>query len=513
MKQALIVLVFFILIGFAAAKDVTVVFNFPSENHPDIVEEVSLPNDANAFNAFMAVASSNSLDLNLAYYGETMGWFVNGIDGLNNNWPDAYWHFWVNGAEAQVGISSFVPLNNNTIELGYESMPLNLNETAFGRAIDWLVSNQKQSGEIGNHAVWGNSFALMALSLVEDKNISKQKAIEYLLSNQYPNAGFGYPGFGADAGHSAVATMALLSNGKSMDNFDKNGVTTIDYIITNQQNDGGFSSWGSSDIDSTSWAMLAFAQSGTDMPVKNNNAPVDFILNTQNIDGGFGYNNGDSSKEDYTAESLLALKAAGKEKNSQVSNAIGFLNSKKNPENCLSNSYTTALAIIAFNAWGEPYSAFQDCLRTQQLTDGGFSRDNANGSNSVDTAMAAIALKGKTLPLSISSVDTNGQIPVNSIIKFSVKIKNTGKIKASNVSIALEGLPPDWIDTESSTTYFSSILPGETKTAVIFARAKTQGNFSVYAEVSAQETMQSAISNSLAFETVSAVLEASISME
>jgi hypothetical protein len=249
------------------------------------------------------------------------------------------------------------------------------------------------------------------------------------------------------------------------------------------------------------------------MPVRDGNGPADFILNAQNTDGGFGYNKGDLSKEDYTAESLLALKAAGKAKNFPVSNAIGFLDSKKNPENCLSNSYMTALTIIAFNAWSEPYSNLQDCLKTLQLSDGGFSRNPANGSNSVDTAIAAIALKGKILPLSVSSGDTNGLIPVNSVIKFSVKIKNTGKIKASNVSIALEGLPSDWIDMESSTTYFSSIQPGETKTAVIFASAKTQGNFSVYAEVSAQETTQNAISNLLAFEIASAVLEASISME
>ncbi|MDD5148334.1 MAG: terpene cyclase/mutase family protein [Candidatus ainarchaeum sp.] len=512
MKRFLVFCALLFLLGFASAKDVTVIFNFPSGPHADVIKLASLPEDANAFSAFSAAAAADSLDLNLAYF-DGMGFFVNGINGINNNWPSAYWHFWVNGSEAQVGISGFIPAGNDTIELGYENSPLGSNPLAFERAIDWLASSQKQGGEIGSHAVWGNSFALMALSLVEDRNSVKQKAIDYLLSNQYPNAGFGYPGFGADTGHSAVASMALLSNGKKLPDFGKNSITAIDYILSTQQNDGGFSSWGNSDIDSTSWAVLALSQSGAGMPEKNGFSPGDFMLNAQNADGGFGYNKGDSSKEDFTAEALLALKSEGLAKNQPVSNAISFLDSRKDQNNCLSNSYATALAVLAFNAWGEQYSSLQDCLKAQQLSDGGFSRNPSAGSNSVDTAIAAIALKGRALPLSVFSADYNGLIPVNSIIKFSAKIKNTGKIKATNVSVALQGLPADWIDTESSTTSFSSILPGETKTAVIFAKAKSAGNFSVFAEVSANEISKNIASNALGFETAAALLEASLSME
>jgi len=510
LKGFIVFFAFLLLLQFAAAKEIAVVFNFPAGSHADVVERLSLPEDANAFNAFSNAAAVNSLDLNLSYWGDSLGWFVNGINGLNNNWPAAYWHFWVNGSEAQTGISAFVPADNDTIELGYEAAPLDANSIAFERAIDWLVSNQKASGEIGVHAVWGNAFALQALSLADDENAVKQKAIDYLLSNQYDNAGFGYPGFGADVGHSAIVTMALLSNGKTLLEFDKNNVSTIDFVSFSQQSDGGFSSWGASDIDSTAWATIALIQSGNSLPAKDSNTPVSFILASQNADGGFGYNKQDSSKEDYTAEALLALKAANYSTDSKISNAIAFLNAKKNAGNCLSSSYTTALAIIALNAWNEQYSSMQGCLKSLQLADGGFSR-NAT-SNSVDTALAAIALKGKTLPLSVSSVDNNGLIPLNSIIKFSVKIKNSGKIKASNVSISLQGLPADWVDIANSTMSFASILPGETKTATIFAAAKSAGNFSVRALVSAAEAQQ-ATSNSLGFETAQAVLEASISLE
>jgi len=517
LKKWLVLFVALSLLAQAAlAKNVTVIYNFPGGTSQGIVDTITLPDDANAFNAFSHVAAANSLDLNMAYYGESMGWFVNGINGLNNNWPTAWWHFWVNGSEAPYGISCSqeycVPKNNDIIELGYESAPLDANAIAFERAINWLVSNQKANGEIGSHAVWGNAFALMALSLAQDNNTVKQKAIDYLLANQYDSAGFGYPGYGADVGHSAVATMGLLSNGKTPADFDKNNVSTVDYVASQQQSDGGFSSWGSSDIDSSAWAVLALIQSGNSLPAKDSNTPVSFILNAQNPDGGFGYNKTDSSKEDYTAEALLALRAAGQAKNSQVTNAINFLNGKKNASDCLSNAYTTALAVLAFTAWSEQYASVLDCLRSQQLSDGGFARDASKGSNSADTGIAAIALNGKTLPLRVSSSDNNGLIPLNSVIKFSVKITNTGKVPAKNVSISLQGIPCEWIQQETSTLGMPEIKPNETKQADIYVNMNGTGGKEVYAIVSTGGTA-GANSNTLRFEVAAPALSVSLSMQ
>lgn len=587
-KEIIVLLAFILLIQVAAAKNVTVVYNFPEESCPDAVETISLSEDANAFTAFTQVAGMHSIDLNMAYFGEDLGWFVNAINGISNS-AAQYWLFWVNyTVPAPVGISNYVPSNGETIELVYGEWPSNtaltasakndsnaaianadvyLNSIFLGKtnsegilqqslmlmkddylvkvaydgkektraitvidyspttisfvfeqseedvidkAVDWLVGRQKENGEIGSHAIWGNAFALMALSLSEGNETAIGKGLDYLLENQGNDAGFGYPGYGSDALHTAVSTMAFLSNGKKLSDFDVNGATPINFLLTKQETDGGFGGWGASDIDTTSWAIMALEQAGSPLPLAGENTPINYMYGTQNPDGGFPYQTGQESKTDYTAEAIMALQAANENKNTKIQNALNYLKEQQQGNGCFGNSYLTALAAIAFLSYNEDANNIIQCLKTLQLSDGGFGRDGLN-SNSVDTGIAIIALKEETLPLTKAREESNNLIPVNSIVKFVVSAKNSGRVSAFNVSIGLDGLPQEWIADQSS-TYFFEIKPNETKSATIYATFKEMGNYSIYATVKSDQS-PATNSNALLLTTEGTTLQASLRLE
>jgi len=494
------------------AKNVTVIYNFPAETLADIEESISVPNDTNAFNAFMQVAELHGLEMDLTYYDSFGGWFVNGINGIGNT-PGQYWHFFTNMELAPVGISSHIPSEGDIIELGFADTPSKTRQMAVQDAVEWLTSNQDSSGQIGEHAVWGNAFALIALNLFSGNTTVKEKAAEYLLENQGDNAGFAYPGFESDALHTAVSVMALTSNGLAPDEFSKGETTPIDFLLSKQENDAGFSGWGESDVDTTSWATMAFAAAGQALPTRGDKTPLDYLFSAQNADGGFGYREGEESAEQYSAEVLIALALSGQEKDSRVEKALKWLEEQQQNDGCLSNSYTTALAAIALTSYEEDSGNALQCLKEMQLPDNGFGRDGEN-SNTADTAIAIIALSQKSFPVKDVPAATNPSVvPVGSVVKFTVTISNPSQVTAKNLSISLNGIESSWIQTETSTLNISEIKPNETKQADIYVNMGEAGQKTVFAVVSSENLLNQANSNSLEFRVVAAYLNVSLSMQ
>ncbi len=508
-------LLFFALLLLAPAgfaKEVTVIYNFPAETFADIEESISVSEDANAFSAFMRVAQQYGLDMNMTYYESFGGWFVNGINGINNT-TEQYWHFWVNSEAATVGISGYVLSEDDVIELGFDDAPSKTAEAVVEEAVEWLAENQQQSGEIGSHSVWGTAFALIALNLLEGNRTVKQNAADYLLANQGEDAGFFYPGFDSDALHTAVSIMGLIANGLNIEDFRKDSATSIDFLLSKQENDGGFSGWGESDVDTTAWAAMAFNAAAQPLPTKSGKTPVDYLLSAQNLDGGFGYKAGQGSAQDFTAEALIAFASSGKEKDQAVEDALGWIQEQQSQQGCLSNAYTTALGAMALMSYDEDSSEARQCLKGLQLPDDGFGRDGVN-SNAVDTALAAIALSEEILPtkkqLPDSSPDT---IAIGSVAKFTVTITNTGSVSAKNVSISLQGIPDSWVQQETSELGIAEIKPNETAEAVIYVDLLEEGERSVQAIVSGTGVAGTAASNMLQFSVASASLSVSLSME
>lgn len=492
MKKFLVILIIFsLMFSFTVAKEVTVVFEYPTED--DFIRSLNVSEDANTYSIIVQISDENNIPIDFKYYESVNGYFINAI---NNFYPDVnnseYWSFFINGESSFEGISQYVPNEND--ELLFRIVSWNsssedpIEKDPIENAVNWLINNQKQSGEIGAHAVWGNAFSLMALSLFNDFNLTKQNAINYLLDNQKEDAGFAYPGFGSDAGHTAVSMLALISNDYTLYQFDKNNITSIDFLKSKQEIDGGFGGWGNSDNDTTAWSVMAFASINKQLPKKNNLDAIDFMIGTQNADGGFGYNASQNSVFDYTAEVLIALNAMDYSKNSIINNAINYLSSNIDENGCIGSVYDTALTSIAFNSYSEEFNNLNNCIVSKQLSDGGFARNN-NESNSVDTAIAIIALKEKTFPVKILTSDSNNLIDSNALIavgdtvEFILKIKNTGEVNAKNISISLGGINPDFIKEEISDLFISEIKIGEEKTARIFVEMKEVGDFGVTANI------------------------------
>lgn len=493
------------------AKNITVIFNFPEGTTEDIEQLMDLAEDANAFHAFTRLADQEGLALDMTYYSSFDAWFINGINGVMGN-QDQYWHYWVNNESSMEGISSSIPQDQDIIELGYADQPKGKQKTATENALRWLVSNQKQDGEIGEHKVWGNAFALIAINLFEGNETTKQEAANYLLDNQQEDAGFPYPGLDSDALHTSATTMALIANDLNLGDMEKNNSTPIEFLLTKQENDGGFSGWGQSDVDTTSWSVLALVAANQEMPTKNDNSPLDYLSSAQNPDGGFGYQEGQNSTTDYTAEALIAL-AALEQENQITANAINWLKQQQDNQGCFSNAYTTSLGIMSLKAFDEGISEAKTCLEEMQLADNGFGRDGEN-SNAIDTALAIIALEEAELPTKKLEAQENPDlVGVSSIVKFTVKITNSGLVPAKNVNIVLEGIPEEWIQEQTSETSYSEIAPGQTIYADIYAEIREAGEMSVFATVTGQGMLDDKTSNMLSFEAGAADLDVTLSMQ
>jgi hypothetical protein len=385
------------------------------------------------------------------------------------------------------------------------------NTNSVDDALNWLVINQDENGQIGTSAVWGNTFSLMALSLFDDHNSTKESAINYLLDNQGSDAGFSYPGYSSDALHSSVAIISLLANNYELSDFDINNITSIDFLKTKQENDGGFSGWGTSDNDTSAWSSIAFASSNITLPTKNSLTAIEFMLSTQNADGGFPYSANAVSSVEYTSEVLIALNAQEYSKNSVVNDAITYLENKIDVNGCVDNAYKTSMVSLAFNAYDENVVLLNNCIGQLQFSDGGFSR-NAT-SNSVDTALAILALSEAKFPLVVGEAeDNNGVVRVHSTIEFSLTITNNGKVSAKNVEINMGGIDESWINEELSDLSISEIKAGQSVTALIYVTMKEVGNYNIVANLSGEGISTTQSSNLLPFEIDQASLDLVLTM-
>ena len=512
MKKLVLFFFFALLLQAAIAKEVSVSFNFPlNSGFQDFKQTITTVDDANAFTAIMQAASSAALSLGVSYYdfdsdGVKESAFIDSINGVSASEDfSKYWQFSINNTPAMVGVSSFIPENNDAIALDYL-------DGRIPDAFEWLLDFQKSNGEIGSN-VFQHSIALSALSLAASSNIDAESAISNavsnLLSKQSPDSGFG------DELYTSVATMALLSNGKSLDEFDVSGKTSVELLEERQQSDGGFKSGSStSDVDTSSWALLAFRQAGLEAPLKDGKSPIDYLISAQHSNGSFGYNASDASESvDFTEEALIAFGVSGAESSESAGKAIEWLSGRQDSEGCISDGFRTALGSIAFKTGNELENSGKaaECLKTLQNGDGSFGR-SSNPSNAIDTAFAIVALSSAEFPLNVSQDSNgsgNGSLGLNSVVKFSIEIENNGSVRAKNVNVLLSGIPSGWLlsEAQGSISHFGEIEPGEKRTAEIFAVLKSTGSYDVQARVTSDQIAESIGSNILELGVEEAALE------
>ncbi len=169
-----------------------------------------------------------------------------------------------------------------------------------------FIDNQLGSSELLNDDFWG----LLALSsLHSEDNISSIK--EFILSNQNEDGGWSWSVTGqSDSNDTAAAILALLETDLTISSSEI--VLALDYLHTVQNEDGGFGYDTNSESDgaSTAWIISMFNKANIDINdwyVGDNN-PILFLQSLQLEDGSFTWLTGDEDGSSMvTSYALLSL--------------------------------------------------------------------------------------------------------------------------------------------------------------------------------------------------------------
>ena len=181
--------------------------------------------------------------------------------------------------------------------------PRNISGIDFVKKIKEFYHNE----QIGIENNWYDDiFGIIALRSCNVPNDDEiiQKSISSLCKEQKPDGSWG------DVDTTAAAIIALTA-------YDSINTTiyvqkAMNFIKSQQTDEGGFFSWGSTNIASTSWVICSISSVHenpcSDIWKKNNQSPIDFLLDLQQIDGSFCYSkNSTMNPEWMTAYAIIAL--------------------------------------------------------------------------------------------------------------------------------------------------------------------------------------------------------------
>lgn len=216
-----------------------------------------------------------------------------------------------------------VPINNSATE--WESRILAIvaigeNPTNFG-GVNYLQNLETfyENNQIGDICSLNDDiFGLLALVASGDLSNAqiKQDVLNFIIDKQDPtDGGFGWSApsctwYSTSSDMTAAAIQALQiakDNNLTHANLDDSITKAQNYLLANQNSDGGFGYFGSSDADTTGWAIMALNVLG----IKDSTQAVsakNWLTNTQQADGGFLSWGGTDSTT--TSQTLTAL--AGK---------------------------------------------------------------------------------------------------------------------------------------------------------------------------------------------------------
>lgn len=259
-------------------------------------------------------------------------------------------------------------------------------------------------------------------------------ALGLLALGQTPNVDFLKNFSGNSAIDYAAPILALTGAGKDPKTFSgEDSVLKLKSFYT--QNQLGDPATVNDDI----FGSLALLSGGEDKDGQILSTLKNFILQNQNPDGGWGFALSSGSDSNTTAAGIVALKALGvPADNAKIVSAIAYLKTAQNQDGgftydpkssygTTSDSSSTAWALWALNAlniqpevWAKDGHNPAEYLSSTQTDAGFFEWQAGSGENSfsaVNTAYAAIALSGKTLPFAPSLPN----LPANEQYSFRIE--------------------------------------------------------------------------------------------
>lgn len=164
-----------------------------------------------------------------------------------------------------------------------------------------LLSGHHTDNQLGSTTLLNDDiFGVLAIAAMNDPALLPlaQDALDYLILNQEADGGFSYTTdncayCGSSSSMTAAAVMAMLaadSMGLTNSEVSEAQSKAVGYLVSTKQNDGGFGYdiYGPSDGSSTAWVLMALNVLGDDVKAEAQ-AAVEWLLDNQNEDGGFSY--------------------------------------------------------------------------------------------------------------------------------------------------------------------------------------------------------------------------------
>ena len=169
--------------------------------------------------------------------------------------------------------------------------------------------------DCGNYDIPKNSVATV--------QATREMYIDEILSRQIPDGGWNLtagangtirPGEVSDPNLTGMALQAL-ANYQDYPAVARAINKALDFLSSNQDVDGGYSSWGNANVESTAQVLVAITTLGISVDdarfVKNGNSLVDNILSFRNSDGSFKHTaDGSGNSQMSTEQAFYALVAA-----------------------------------------------------------------------------------------------------------------------------------------------------------------------------------------------------------
>lgn len=178
----------------------------------------------------------------------------------------------------------------------------------------------------------GPVFALIALDTYNyeipaasdgAKQTTRENLINYILEKQLENGGWTFFGSTADPDMTGMAIQALVpyysKNAGVKSAVDK----ALDVLSSVQQDNGGFASWGTVNVESSAQVLTALASIGIDADtdqrfIKNGNTLVDAIMDFS-VENGFAHVNDGGYNQMTTEQAYCALVSYIRVKNGKTS--------------------------------------------------------------------------------------------------------------------------------------------------------------------------------------------------
>lgn len=187
--------------------------------------------------------------------------------------------------------------------VAFNQNPRNFTGTDFIEKIENFFDGN-QIGDPSN--LYDDIFGILALisAGVDRDSPIIQNVQLHIRKKQNSDGGWG------DVDTTAAAVMALVASGESTNSFSIH--QALSFLKSNQRNNGGFNAWGTTNTASTAWAVNAIVAAGDDPTSKewekDGTTPIDFLISMQRKDGGFNWSeNQNMNPEWMTAYVIPAL--------------------------------------------------------------------------------------------------------------------------------------------------------------------------------------------------------------